>query len=123
MASVPGVGAITAAGLLALLPELGRLDAKASASLAGVAPFARGSSGLMQDRRTVRGGRKPVRSVLYMAALVATRHNPKIRALYERLRAAGKAPKLALTACMRKLLVILNAMLRSHTPWNATVSA
>ena len=123
LASVPGVGAVTAASLLALLPELGRLDAKAIASLAGLAPFAR-DSGLMKGRRTIGGGRKAVRGALYMATtLVATRHNPRIRAFYGRLRAAGKPAKLALTACMRKLLVILNAILRSHTPWHATLSA
>ena len=102
--SVPGIGALTAASLLALLPELGRLDGKAVASLAGVAPFAR-DSGLMRGRRTIWGGRKTVRTALYMATLVATRHNATIRAFYERLRAGGKAKKLAITACMRKLLV------------------
>ena len=94
LTSVPGIGALTAASLLALLPELGRLDGKAVASLAGVAPFAR-DSGLMRGRRTIWGGRKPVRAALYMATLVATRHNPTIRAFYERLRAGGKAKKLA----------------------------
>ena len=115
LVSVPGIGALTAASLLALLPELGRLDGKAVASLAGVAPFAR-DSGLMRGRRTISGrGRKPVRAVLYMATLVATRHNPTICAFYERLHASGKAKELAITACMRKLLVILNAMLTSGT--------
>ena len=116
LTSVPGIGALTAASLLALLPEIGRLDAKAIASLAGVAPFAR-DSGLMRGRRTIWGGRKPVRAALYMATLVATRHNRTIRAFYERLRAGGKAKKLAITACMRKLLVILNTMLARGTPW------
>ena len=120
--SVPGIGALTAASLLALLPELGRLDGKAMASLAGVAPFAR-DSGLMRGRRTIWGGRKPVRAVLYMATLVATRHNPTIRTFYERLRAGGKAKKLAITACMRKLLVILNAMLASGTSWRTAQPA
>ena len=120
--SVPGIGALTAASLLALLPELGRLDAKAIASLAGVAPFAR-DSGLLKGRRTIWGGRKPVRAALYMATLVATRHNPIIRAFYERLRADGKAKKLAITACMRKLLVILNAMLASGTSWRTAQPA
>ena len=114
--SVPGIGMLTAASVLALLPELGRLDGKAVASLAGVAPFAR-DSGLMRGRRTIWGGRKPVRAVLYMATLVATRHNRIIRAFYDRLRAGGKAKKLAITACMRKLLVILNAMLAKGTSW------
>ena len=122
LTSVPGLGVLTAASLLALLPELGRLDAKAIASLAGVAPFAR-DSGLMRGRRTIWGGRKPVRSALDMATLVATRHNRTIRAFYERLRAGGKATKLAITACMRKLLVILNAMLASGTSWRITQPA
>ena len=120
--SVPGIGALTAASLLALLPELGRLDGKALASLAGVAPFAR-DSGLMRGRRTIWGGRKSVRAALYMATLVATRHNPTIRTFYERLTAGGKAKKLAITACMRKLLVILNAMLASGTSWRAAQPA
>ena len=116
--SVPGIGSLTAASLLALLPELGRLDGKAIASLAGLAPFAR-DSGLMRGRRTIWSGRATVRTVLYMATLVATRHNPTIRAFYQRLLDAGKARKLAITACMRKLLVIINAMLRDGTPWRA----
>ncbi|MGH2395354.1 MAG: transposase, partial [Candidatus Limnocylindria bacterium] len=122
LASVPGVGAVTSASLIGLLPELGRVDGKAIAALVGVAPFAR-DSGLMKGRRTIWGGRPQVRAVLYMATLVATRHNPTIRSFYDRLVAAGKAKKLALTACMRKLLVILNAMLRDGTPWCATQSA
>jgi transposase len=90
--------------------------------LVGVAPFAR-DSGLMRGRRAIWGGRAPVRAVLYMAALVAVRHNPVLRAFYQHLVAAGKAKKLALTAAMRKLLVILNAMLRDGTPWRAPQSA
>jgi transposase len=122
LASVPGVGKVTVATLLALLPELGQLDRRAIAALVGVAPFAR-DSGLMKGRRTIWGGRAPVRAVLYMAALVAVRHNPILRAFYQRLVAAGKAKKLALTAAMRKLLVILNAMLRDSQPWRAPQSA
>ena len=122
LVSVPAIGALTAASLLALLPELGRLDAKAVASLAGVAPFAR-DSGLMKGRRTIWGGRKTVRTALYMATLVATRYNRTIRAFYDRLRAGGKAKKLAITACMRKLLVILNAMLASRTSWRVVQPA
>jgi transposase len=122
LTSVPGIGTLTAASLLALLPELGRIDGKAVASLGGVAPFAR-DSGLVRGRRTIRGGRKPVRAALYMATLVATRHNPTIRIFYERLRAAGKAKKLAITAAMRKLLVILNAMLKTETAWQTTTPA
>lgn len=118
LASVPGVGKVTVATLLGLLPELGQLDRRAVAALVGVAPFAR-DSGLMKGRRTIWGGRAPVRAVLYMAALVAVRRNPTLRAFYQRLVAAGKAKKLALTAAMRKLLVILNAMLRDRQPWRA----
>jgi transposase len=119
---VPHVVVGTTASLIGLLPELGQAGGKAIAALVGVAPFAR-DSGLMKGRRTIWGGRAPVRRALYMATLVATRHNPQIRACYQRLVAAGKAKKLALTACMRKLLVILNAMLRDGTPWRATISA
>jgi len=137
LASVPGVGTVTVSTLLALLPELGQLDRRAIAAWrseattevapgsqprVGVAPFAR-DSGLMKGRRTIWGGRAPVRAVLSMAALVAVRHNPILRAFYQRLVAAGKAKKLALTAAMRKLLVILNAMLRDHQPWRAPQSA
>ena len=118
LASVPGVGKITVATLLGLLPELGQLDRRAVAALVGVAPFAR-DSGLMKGRRTIWGGRAPVRAVLYMAALVAVRHNPTLRAFYQRLLTTGKAKKLALTAAMRKLLVTLNAILRDRQPWRA----
>jgi len=122
LGSVPGVGKVTVSTLLALLPELGQLDRRAIAALVGVAPFAR-DSGLMKGRRTIWGGRGPVRAVLYMAALVAVRHNPILRTFYQRLVAAGKAKKLALTAAMRKLLVILNAMLRDRQPWRASSPA
>jgi transposase len=122
LASVPGVGRVTVSTLLALLPELGALDRRTVAALVGVAPFAR-DSGLMKGRRTIWGGRAPVRAVLYMAALVAVRHNPALRAFYDRLVAAGKAKKLALTAAMRKLLTILNALLRDRQPWRAPQSA
>lgn len=115
--SVPGVGAVLSMTLLADLPELGRLSSKQIAALAGVAPFNR-DSGTLRGKRAVWGGRAPVRAALYMAALVATRHNPVVRAFYQRLVAAGKAKKLALVACMRKLLTILNAMLKQHTPWD-----
>jgi transposase len=114
--SVPGVGNATARSLLAELPELGTLDRKAIAALAGLAPFNR-DSGTLRGRRTIWGGRASVRAVLYMAALVASRHNPVIAAFYARLRRAGKPAKLALTACMRKLLTILNAVLRDQRPW------
>jgi transposase len=118
LASVPGVGKVTVATLLGLLPELGQLDRRAIAALVGVAPFAR-DRGPMKGRRTIWGGRAPVRAALYMAALVAVRHNPTLHPFYQRLVAAGKAKKLALTAAMRKLLVILNAMLRDRQPWRA----
>ena len=89
-----------------------------TAALAGVAPFAR-DSGTLRGKRSVWGGRAPVRAVLYMAALSASRYNPTIRAFYQRLRAAGKPAKVALTACMRKLLTILNAMIKANRPWQA----
>jgi transposase len=120
--SVPGVGTVTVSTLLGLLPELGQLDRRAVAALVGVAPFAR-DSGLLKGRRTIWGGRHQVRAVLYMAALVAVRHNPALRAFYRRLVAAGKAKKLALTAAMRKLVVILNALVRDGQPWRAPQSA
>ena len=116
--SVPGVGPVLSLTLLAELPELGRLSRREVAKLAGVAPLAR-DSGTLRGHRYVRGGRASVRAVLYMAALVATRRNPVIRAFYERLFAAGKPKKLALVACMRKLLTILNAMARSGVRWEA----
>jgi transposase len=102
--------------LLAELPELGTLDRKRVAALVGVAPFNR-DSGTRRGRRAVWGGRAPVRAVLYMATVVAVRHNPVIKAFFERLLTAGKAKKVALTACMRKLLTTLNAMLKHRTPW------
>lgn len=114
--SVPGVGPVLVTTLLANLPELGTLTRKEVAALAGVAPFPR-DSGTLKGRRAIWGGRAHVRAALYMAALVATRRNPVIRIFYQRLCQAGKAKKLALTACMRKLLTILNAMVKSRTPW------
>ena len=116
--SVPGVGDATARTLLAELPELGRLDRKRIAALVGVAPFNR-DSGTLRGKRTVWGGRASVRAALYMAALAATRHNPVLAVFYDRLRQAGKPAKVALTACMRKLLTILNAMLRDKQTWQA----
>jgi len=114
--SVPGVGQVVSLTLLAELPELGRLSHKEIAALVGVAPLAR-DSGTLRGKRLVYGGRAPVRAALYMAALVASKCNPVIRTFYQRLRAAGKPAKVALTACMRKLLTILNAIARSGTPW------
>lgn len=116
--SVPGVGDVLSRTLLADLPELGRLTRRKIAALVGVAPFNR-DSGTMRGKRTTWGGRNGVRAVLYMATLAASRRNPIIAALYQRLRAAGKPPKVALTACMRKLIVILNAMVRDGRPWQS----
>lgn len=120
--SVPGVGAVTAAVLVSALPELGTLDRWQAAGLSGTAPF-NNDSGRHQGKRRTWGGRKDVRCALYMAALVGTRHNPVLRAYYQRLLAAGKEKKVALTACMRKLVVILNAMLRDGTSWRPTAPA
>lgn len=114
--TVPGVGQQLSFALVAYLPELGTLDRRQIAALVGVAPFNR-DSGSLRGKRTVWGGRARVRGTLYMGALVAIRHNPLIRAFYQRLLAAGKPKKLALVACMRKLLTILNAMLKHRTPW------
>jgi transposase len=114
--SVPGIGPTVTATLLAELPELGTLGRKQIAALVGVAPL-NCDSGTLRGKRTVWGGRATVRAALYMAALVATQHNPVIRALYARLLAAGKLKKVALTACMRTLLVILNALLEHRTRW------
>ncbi len=117
--SVPGIGPATARTLLAELPELGTLGRKQIAALVGVAPLNR-DSGTMRGRRRTWGGRASVRTALYMAALVAARHNPVIAAFYQRLRAAGKPAKVALVACMHKLLLILNAILRDRRPWQHT---
>ena len=111
LTSISGVGARTAALLLAQLPELGELNRREVAALVGVAPFNR-DSGRMRGKRTIYGGRRPVRQGRYMAALVAARHNPILRNFYQRLRAAGKPAKLALTATMRKLLIVLNSALK-----------
>jgi len=114
--SVPGVGPIAAVTLLAELPELGTLSEKSIAALVGVAPMNR-DSGRKRGKRRTSGGRSSVRKVLYMAALTATRYNPVIRAFYQRLRRAEKLAKVALTACMRKLLLILNAIMKTGRSW------
>lgn len=114
--STPGVGPVLSSTLLAYVPELGVLNHKQIASLIGVAPFNR-DSGTMRGQRTIWGGRAQVRAVLYMSTVSATRCNPVIRQFYQRLRAAGKPAKVALVACMRKLLVILNAMIKHRTSW------
>jgi len=114
--SAPGIGPVTAMTLVMELPELGTLDRKQIAALVGVAPLNR-DSGTLRGKRLVWGGRAHVRASLYMATLSAVRYNTVIRSFYQRLCAAGKAKKVALTACMHKLLIILNAMIRDKTPW------
>lgn len=114
--SVPGVGPQTSLSIMAWLPELGRLSRREIAALVGVAPFNR-DSGSWRGTRSIRGGRPQVRRSLYMATLAALRFNAVIRTFYQRLLQNGKAKKLALTACMRKLLTILNAMMKTHQPW------
>src|SRR3954471_22281278 len=116
LASVPGVGPVVARTLIAELPELGTLDNKKIASLAGLAPYTR-QSGQWKGKSMIGGGRKSVRSALFLAALVASRHNPVLKAFRERLRAAGKPNMVALVAVARKLLTILNAILRDQKPW------
>lgn len=116
--SVPGVGKVVAMTLQSALPELGKLNARQISSLVGVAPL-NCDSGKMRGKRKITGGRAPVRSVLYMATLVAVRFNPVIRAFYDRLMSKGKMKKVALTACMHKLLIILNAMLKHQTRWSS----
>jgi transposase len=120
--SVPGVGPATSASLVAELPELGRVNRQEIASLVGLAPFDR-DSGRCHGQRAIWGGRHSVRSSLYMAALTARRCNPVIRAFAERLARAGKRSKVILTACMRKLLVILNTMVRNQTAWHSIVTS
>jgi transposase len=119
---VKGVGKATVSTLLAEVPELGELSGREVSALIGVAPINR-DSGTMRGKRTIGGGRTHVRNTLYMAALVAARHNPVIKAFYQRLLAAGKPKKLALVACARKLLTILNAMARTRSPFNAALHA
>ncbi len=114
--SVPGVGPVLSTTLLAELPELGQLDDKKLAALAGVAPLNR-DSGKLRGRRSIWGGRAQVRAALYMGALVGVRFNPALKRFYERLLVAGKPKKVALTACMHKLLTILNSMIRRRTSW------
>jgi transposase len=115
--AIPGIGPVTRVTLMALLPELGRLDRRGIAALAGVAPFNR-DSGQHHGERMIWGGRAQVRQALYMAVVSAMRFNPVIKDFYLRLRANGKPAKVALTACMRKLLTICNAMLKHNTPWS-----
>jgi transposase len=114
--TMKGIGPLTSATLLIALPELGELDRRAIAALVGLAPF-NCDSGVMRGRRSIYGGRPHVRTLLYMAATTAVRCNPVIRAFYERLKSRGKSHKVAMVACMRKMLTILNAMVRQSTPW------
>jgi transposase len=120
LASVPGIGAASIAVLLAELPELGKLDRRRVAALVGVAPLNR-DSGQMRGQRSIWGGRADVRRTLYMATLTAVRHNPVLKAHYERLLAAGKRKKVALVACMRKLLTMLNAIAKHGSSWDPTI--
>jgi transposase len=119
--SVPGIGPTTSTTMLATLPELGSLDRRAIAALVGVAPMNR-DSGKWHGRRAIQGGRSSVRATLFMCTLVASKHNPVIRALYQRLILAGKPKMVAITACMRKLLTIVNAMLRTNSYWSADLA-
>lgn len=119
--SVPSIGPVISRTLLAELPELGQLNRKQIAALVGIAPL-NWDSGTLRGRRAIWGGRASVRAVLYMAALVASRHNTVMRVFYKRLRDAGKAPKVALVACMRKLLTILNSMIKHKTRWSENFS-
>jgi transposase len=116
LVSTPGVGKQTARTLLSNLPQLGQIDHKALAALVGIAPYCR-DSGQMKGQRAIKGGRPQVRKILYLAALTATRFNPVIKQHYQKLLAAGKAKKSAIIACARKLLTILNSMIRNNTPW------
>jgi transposase len=116
LTSMPAIGNTIARTLIAEIPELGTLDRRKIASLAGVAPINR-DSGTLRGRRTIAGGRAPVRAALYMAVMVSIRHKLPLSLTYQRLRAIGKPPKVAITACMRKLLTILNAILRDQKPW------
>lgn len=122
MQSIPGVGRVTATTFLADLPEIGTLSRREISALVGVCPYSR-DSGSFRGRRTIWGGRARVRAALYMAAIVASRHNPVIKVFYEKLTHAGKAKKVALVACMRKLLVIINTMLKNDTAWNPKIAA
>lgn len=121
LSTIPGIAQRTATALLASLPELGRLNRREIGALAGVVPYNR-DSGRMKGQRRIYGGRAPARRALYMAALVGARRNPVLKPFYERLRAAGKPGKVALVACMRKLLIIVNTMLKTRQPWSPVLA-
>jgi len=116
IASIPGIGTLTAVTMLIAMPELGSLDNKQVASLAGLAPQAR-DSGQHRGKRHIRGGRAILRQALYMPALVATRYNADMKAKYQAMTAAGKPAKVAITTIMRKLIILANALLRANRPW------
>jgi transposase len=120
--AVPGIGPVACATLLARLPELGQLNRRAIAALVGVAPFDR-QSGMWRGASSIFGGRAEVRAALYMATLTAVRRQPALRTFYQRLRECGKPAKVALVAAMRKLLTILNAVLKEHRPWRPLACA
>ena len=122
MTSVPGIGQLTAANLTVMLPEIGSIGRRQIAKLVGVAPLSR-DSGLSRGSRSIWGGRAHVRKVLYMSTLVATRYNPVISALYTRLIDRGKPKKVAIVACMRKLLIICNAIVRDRSSWTPELAA
>ncbi len=119
LTSVPGIGEVVAVTLISSLPELGTISHKSISYLVGVAPLNR-DSGKFRGKRRIWGGRARIRSVLYMAALVAVRFNPVIKAFYERLLNKGKLKKVALTACMHKLLIVLNAMMKNNQAWQVS---
>jgi transposase len=120
--TVPGVGKVTASTLTSQLPELGSCDRQEIAALAGLAPFSQ-DSGKKRGRRVIKGGRPAIRNVLYMATLASIRFNPVIRKFYDRLKGYGKESKVAIVACMRKLLTILNAIIRQQQPWNPELAS
>jgi transposase len=119
LTSMPGIGPSVASTLIGDLPELGALSRRQIAALTGVAPFNR-DSGTFRGKRRIRGGRAHSRTALYLSAMVAARYNPDIKRFYERLLQAGKHKKVALTACIRKIVTALNAMLRDNTPWQSS---
>ena len=114
--SIPGIGPVTSRILIGALPELGHLDRRAISALVGLAPMAK-DSGSSQGKRRIQGGRAIIRTTLYMATVAASTHNPVIKEFYQRLRATGKPARVVLVACMHKLVVILNAMVRTNTHW------